>query len=120
MYLHIGDNILVKKREIIGILDARKWSEVEKDHSLLKNFEKSQLDYLHQSEETIKSLVILVPWLQRRLKQRKRRKNKYQKPAHIILVSSISPTTLKERVQRSESPIPGQILVKGNDLYQKK
>ncbi len=101
MYLHIGDNILVKKREIITILDARKMNELGKYQSFLKTSEKSQQNYLNHGEETIKSLVILVPFLQRHLKHRRKRKEKNRKPEHIVLVSSISPTTLKERVMKS-------------------
>ena len=99
MYLHIGDKLLVKKKEIIAILDARKMNEVGKYKNFLKPF-----------KNTPKSLVILVPSLQRHLKNKRKRRNKNKRAEHIILVSSISPATLKERVARSSSPIPGQII----------
>ena len=104
MYLHIGDNLLVKKKEIIAILDARKMNEMGKYQSFLKAFEKSQLNYLNKGDETIKSLVILVPSLKRHLKYRRKRDKSVRRTEHIVLVSSISPTTLKERVGLNNIP----------------
>ncbi|SFI19866.1 hypothetical protein SAMN05192551_10861 [Tindallia magadiensis] len=85
---------MVRKKEIIAIMDVRKISHAEK----------SKLTCFHKGDESVKSLVILSPSFKRQKKrnQRGRKKKKDQKgPEHIVLVSSISPTTLKDRVSNS-------------------
>ncbi|SDZ04557.1 hypothetical protein [Tindallia californiensis] len=85
---------MVRKKEIIAIMDIRKISHAEK----------STLTCFHKGDESVKSLVILSPSLTRQKKRNQRGQQKrkdQQGPEHIVLVSSISPMTLKDRVSNS-------------------
>ncbi|MEN1760069.1 hypothetical protein [Anoxynatronum sibiricum] len=98
MYLHIGEGLLVKKSEVIAILDARQIMDAENSQVFFDTF--SGDHSLH--ENNIKSFVMVdAPKGQtksnRRRLQKKEQKRDHQKSKPLILVSAIASTTLQKR-----------------------
>lgn len=94
MYLHIGEGLLVKKSEVIAILDARHILAAENSQAFFDTFSG---DYSLQ-ENHVKSFVMVdaPKSLHEKSRRRLHRRGKTNgKP--LILVSAIASTTLQKR-----------------------
>jgi hypothetical protein len=98
MYLHIGEGLLVRKRDIIMILDARKMVAAENSQFFFEAFPGEH----HPQWNGIKSLVIVddaVSKTRKKAAKRKGRKKSVKDQAPLVLVSAIATGTLKKRFQ---------------------
>jgi len=79
MFLHIGEGLLVKKKDIIAILDARKIMDDEKNQSFFEGLmgEKPNIG------ERVKSFILVD--------------NGPDPSSNMILMSGIASTTLQKR-----------------------
>ena len=86
MYLHVGEDVVVRRREIIGIFDMDNTTVSPHTRSFLKKAEKKkQVDYV--SMDLPKSFVVCAPHARRR-EQR-------------VFIAQVSPATLKKRARGS-------------------
>ena len=93
MYLHIGEGIMVRKSDVITILDARK-SQSDRNSPLFFGAFQNE----HQTTESIKSFVLIdSPVAKKGLGRRRGRFNHPDKHQPIVLVSAIASTTLQKR-----------------------
>ncbi len=92
MYVHIGEGILVKKNEVIAILDARKAVAAEDSPLFFEAFEGCKL----QQDHPVKS---------RKKKGRKQPYTTQEKRARepLVLFSAIATTTLQKRFHREQA-----------------
>ena len=86
MYLHLGEDVVVRRREIIGIFDLDNTTVSPHTRSFLKKAEKKkQVTYV--SMDLPKSFVVCAP----RARRREQR----------VFIAQVSPATLKKRTQGS-------------------
>ncbi|MFR1518186.1 MAG: extracellular matrix regulator RemB [Clostridia bacterium] len=85
MYLHIGDNVSIPEKDIIGIFDIDKTTTTGETRSFLSHSEQSGTS-ITISEEMPKSFIVVSD-------QNSRKKQK-------IYISPISASTLKERSRK--------------------
>ena len=86
MYLHLGEDVVVRRREIIGIFDMDNTTVSPHTRSFLKKAEKKkQVDYV--SMDLPKSFVVCAP----RTRRREQR----------VFIAQVSPATLKKRARGS-------------------
>jgi hypothetical protein len=96
MYLHIGEGLLVRKKDIIMILDARKMVAAENSQLFFDAFPGEH----HPQRDTIKSFVMVDPvpaTVKKKAAKRssRRKRMNHQKP--LVLVSTIATNTLQKR-----------------------
>ena len=84
MYLHLGNEVVVSKKEIVGIFDIENTSVGRITKDFLANASKNA-QVISVSEEMPKSFIIC-----------KDKKNKVT----MLYISQISPATLKKRAQQ--------------------
>ncbi|MBQ6849329.1 MAG: DUF370 domain-containing protein [Clostridia bacterium] len=85
MYLHLGEDVVVRRREIIGIFDMDNTTVSPHTRSFLKKAEKKkQVTYV--SMDLPKSFVVCAP-----------RKGQGQQ----VFIAQVSPATLKKRARGS-------------------
>ena len=85
MYLHLGEDVVVRRREIIGIFDMDNTTVSPHTRGFLKKAEKKkQVTYV--SMDLPKSFVVCAP--------RKRREQR-------VFIAQVSPATLKKRAKGS-------------------
>ena len=93
MFLHIGDGLLVKKSDIIAILDARQLMADENPQLFFDVLPKKS------SNHSIKSLVLLdqETMTEGRKVRRKRQQRKKDPSGTLVMVSTIAAATLQKR-----------------------
>jgi hypothetical protein len=96
VYLHIGEGIMVRKSEVITILDARKIQSARNSHLFFGAFQNEH----SRTTESIKSFVLIDPPVKKNDRGR-RRFNHLDKRQPIVLVSAIASTTLQKRFNDS-------------------
>ena len=85
MYLHLGEDVVVRRREIIGIFDMDNTTVSPHTRSFLKKAEKKkQVTYV--SMDLPKSFVVCAP---RKLREQR------------VFIAQVSPATLKKRARGS-------------------
>lgn len=90
MYLHLGQNVVIRQREIIGIFDMDNTTVSRETRSFLTKAEKKkQVRYVNM--ELPKSFVVCDP--ARRVRSR-------QTPT--VYVAQVAPRTLYKRVQQTD------------------
>ena len=82
MYLHLGQDVVVRKREIIGIFDMDNTTVSPRTRSFLKQAEKEKR-VTYVSMELPKSFVVCAP-----KKERKRT---------AVYIAQMAPSTLRKR-----------------------
>jgi len=102
MYLHIGEGLLVRKKEIITILDARKMVAAENSQLFFDAFPVN-----HQQKDHLVKSFVMVEILPKRRKRRRMKeceKKREKRKETLVLVSTIASTTLQKRFhgQREE------------------
>lgn len=86
MYLHLGEDVVVRRQDIIGIFDMDNTTVSPHTRGFLKQAEKKkQVTYV--SMDLPKSFVVCSP--------RKRRREQQ------VLIAQVSPATLKKRARVS-------------------
>lgn len=80
MYIHLGKDVIIKVKDIIGIFDIENSSISKNTKQFLKNAEKTQTVF-NVSYELPKSFIVCS----------------FQKK-QVVYISQISPTTLKKRM----------------------
>ena len=85
MYLHIGDNVSVPAKDIIGIFDIDKTTTTGETRNFLNRSEKSEV--ITVSDEMPKSFIVIF--------------HKGSKNKQTIYISPISAATLKERLKKA-------------------
>lgn len=80
MYIHLGKDVIIKVKDIIGIFDIDKCSISKNTKQFLKDAEK-QKTVFNVSYELPKSFIVCT--VQKR---------------QVVYISQISPTTLKKRM----------------------
>lgn len=85
MYLHIGDNVSVFEKDIIGIFDIDKTTTTGETRNFLNNSEKTEVS-ITISDEMPKSFIVVYD---------KDSRNKQK-----VYISPISASTLKERINK--------------------
>jgi len=94
MFLNIGENIYIPKRDIIVILNAKKLVLGENNRYIKKMLESSEL--VNKEEKDIKSYIITCD--NKINRNRKTSRKKYK-----IYISNISSTTLLKRFKDLET-----------------
>lgn len=101
MFLHIGEGLLVKKKDIIAILDARKMGAAENSPLFFEAIKGHQL----QKNHPIKSFVVVekpqTGQARRSVHKRAGRERRKGKQP-LVLFSTIASTTLQKRFHQQQ------------------
>ena len=82
MYLHLGQEVVVRRRDIIGVFDMDNTTVSPHTRGFLKQAEKNQ-QVTYVSMDLPKSFVVCAPRRQRREQQ--------------VYIAQVAPATLKKR-----------------------
>lgn len=92
MYLHIGRNMIVNTRDIIGIFDIETASTSKIAREYLSPFKNKKI--ISVTDELPKSFIVC----RNRLKRNKKANNEI-----LVFISQISSSTLKKRLEKYSS-----------------
>ena len=98
MYLHIGEGLLVRKKDIIMILDARKMVAAENSQLFFEAFPGEK----HPQRNPIKSFVMVdtsPATIKKKAVKRRSRRKRLNDQTPLVLVSTIATNTLQKRFQ---------------------
>ena len=98
MYLHIGDGIMVKKAEVIAILDARK--------ILAARYSQVFFDAFRAGDRTanpVKSFILVTSTDRHHAQRRRRNRETSHHKKVTVMVSAIASTTLEKRFHENQA-----------------
>ena len=90
MYLHLGQDVVVRQQDIVGIFDMDNTTVSPRTRQFLKKAEKNKR-VTYVSMELPKSFVVCCP------------KKKNERDQESVYVSQISPSTLRKRARRMDN-----------------